>query len=123
MSEAITASEARQILDAIQALTVEMKVNQARTDEQFKTLRAEVKSDIAEVKAEIAEVRSEVKSLNDKMDLKFEAVQGEIKSLNNKVDDLRTQQRSIDNRLWSFIVALILLLTGGLVKLTLFDKP
>ncbi|AFY59485.1 hypothetical protein [Synechococcus sp. PCC 6312] len=108
MSEPITAAETKQILDAIQALTLEVKVNQARTDEQFKTLRAEVKAEInelrAEVKAEISELRADFKALND------------------KVDELRERQRVTDNRLWSFIVTLILLLTGGLVKLTFFDK-
>ncbi|MDS3861371.1 hypothetical protein RIF25_11185 [Thermosynechococcaceae cyanobacterium BACA0444] len=97
MSESITASEAKQILDAIQALTLEVKVSQARTDEQFNTLRAEVK-------AEINELRVEFKALSD------------------KVDELSERQRVTDNRLWSFIVTLIVLLTGGLVKLTFFDK-
>ncbi|WP_448534612.1 hemagglutinin [Parathermosynechococcus lividus] len=93
MSEQITASEAKQIMDILkelhgdmkavkselQALTMEVKVNQTKNDEQFK-------------------------------------------ALNDKVDELRDRQRAINNRLWSFIVALILLLAGGLVKLTLFDK-
>jgi predicted nuclease with TOPRIM domain len=93
MSEQITASEAKQIMDILkelhgdmkavkselQALTMEIKVNQTKNDEQFK-------------------------------------------ALNEKVEELRDRQRAIDNRLWSFIVALILLLAGGLVKLTLFDK-
>jgi predicted nuclease with TOPRIM domain len=93
MSEQITASEAKQIMDILkelhgdmkavkselQALTMEVKVNQTKNDEQFK-------------------------------------------ALNEKVEELRDRQRAIDNRLWSFIVALILLLAGGLVKLTLFDK-
>ncbi|AFY60075.1 hypothetical protein [Synechococcus sp. PCC 6312] len=82
MSEPITASEAKEILDTlksmqsdIQTLTIEIKVTQAQ-----------------------------------------------LKSLDDKVDELRDRQRDTDKRLWSFIVALILLLTGGLVKLTLFDK-
>ena len=82
MSEPITASQAKEILDNlksmqsdIQTLTIEIKVTQAQ-----------------------------------------------LKSLDDKVDELRDRQRATDNRLWSFIVALILLLTGGLVKLTLFDK-
>ncbi|ATS19328.1 hemagglutinin [Synechococcus sp. PCC 6717] len=93
MSEQITASEAKQIMDILkelhgdmkavkselQALTMEVKVNQTKNDEQFK-------------------------------------------ALNEKVEELRDRQRAIDNRLWSFIVALILLLAAGLVKLTLFDK-
>ncbi|MCH9056770.1 hemagglutinin [Parathermosynechococcus lividus] len=93
MSEQITASEAKQIMDILkelhgdmkavkselQALTMEVKVNQTKNDEQFK-------------------------------------------ALNEKVEELRDRQRATDNRLWSFIVALILLLAGGLVKLTLFDK-
>ena len=92
MSE-LTASDTQAILGAIQAmrndmqaLTLEVRVNQAKTDEQFNTVRAE------------------------------------FKALNDKVDELRDRQRATDNRLWGFIVALIGLLTTGLIKLAWFDK-
>lgn len=130
MSEPITASEAKQILDAIQAmrsdmqaLTLEVRVNQAKTDEQFNTLRAEFKSEINGVQGQVETVQGQIKALNDKVDLKFDAVQIQTKALSDNLIELRSQQRATDGRLWSFIITLILLLTGGLVKLTFFDQP
>ena len=94
MSEPITASEARQILDVLkelqgdmksvksdlQALTLEVRVNQAKDDEQFK-------------------------------------------ALNDKIDELRDRQKTLDARLWAFIVALVTFIGGGLVKVLWFDRP
>lgn len=104
MSEPITASEARQILDAIQALrgdmqalTLEVRVNQAKNDEQFK-------------------------ALNDKVDLKFDSVQLQIRELKDNITELRTQQRSTDGRLWAFIVGLVTLVGSGVIKVLWFDK-
>ncbi|MDS3860235.1 hypothetical protein RIF25_05390 [Thermosynechococcaceae cyanobacterium BACA0444] len=123
MSDVMTASEAKQILDAIQALTVEVKVNQARTEEQFKTLRAEVKAEInelrAEVKAEInelrTEVKAEIKALNDKVDT--------LRSdLRDDINELRDRQKAIDSRLWAFIVGLVTLVGGGVIKVLWFDR-
>jgi len=66
MSDTITASDTQLILEAIQAIDKKLDIHIARTDEQFKTLRAEVKAEIAElraeIKAEIAELRAEVKA-------------------------------------------------------------
>ena len=107
MSE-LTASDTQAILGAIQAmrddmqaLTLEVRVNQAKNDEQFKTLRAEIKGEINELRAE---------------------VKAEIKALNDKVDELRDRQKIIDSRLWAFIVALVTFIGGGLVKVLWFDK-
>jgi chromosome segregation ATPase len=134
MSDVMTANEARQILDVlnavqsdlksvksdVQSLAVEMKVNQAKNDEQFKTLRAEVKAEInelrAEVKGEIAELRAEVKG-------EIATVRAEIKAVNDSISDLKTQQRSTDARLWAFVVGLVTLVGGGVIKvLWLFDR-
>ena len=111
MSEPITASEARQILDVLkelqgdmkgvkselQSLTVEVRVNQAKNDEQFK-------------------------ALNDKVDLKFDSVQLQIKAINDNIIELRTQQRSTDARLWAFVVGLVTLVASGVIKVLWFDR-
>ncbi len=91
MSEPITASEAKQIMDAIQALTLEVKVNQAKNDEQFR-------------------------ALNEKVD----ALRSELR---DDVNELRTQQRSTDGRLWAFIVGLVTLVGSGVIKVLWFDRP
>ena len=110
MSE-LTASDTQAILGAIQAmrndmqaLTLEVRVNQAKNDEQFNT------------------VRTEIKALNDKVDMKFEAVQIQIKALNDNITELRTQQRSTDGRLWAFIVGLVTLVGSGVIKVLWFDR-
>ncbi|MDS3860149.1 hypothetical protein RIF25_04955 [Thermosynechococcaceae cyanobacterium BACA0444] len=103
MSE-LTASDTQAILGAIQAmrndmqaLTLEVRVNQAKNDEQFK-------------------------ALNDKVDMKFEAVQIQIKAINDNITELRTQQRSTDGRLWAFIVGLVTLVGSGVIKVLWFDR-
>jgi chromosome segregation ATPase len=126
MSDVMTANEARQIVDLLQSMDKKLDVHIARTEEQFKTLRAEFK-------AEIAELRSEVKALDDKVDLKFEAVQLQVKAVDAKVDalrselrddisDLKIQQRSTDARLWAFVVGLVTLVGGGVIKVLWFDR-
>ncbi|AFY60955.1 hypothetical protein [Synechococcus sp. PCC 6312] len=113
MSDVMTDSKAKQILDAIQALTVEVKVNQARTEEQFKTLRAEFKAEINELRTE---VKAEIKALNDKVDT--------LRSdLRDHINELRDRQKAIDSRLWAFIVGLVILVGGGVIKVLWFDRP
>ncbi len=115
MSESITASEARQILDSIQALTLQVQVNQAKTDEQFNSVRAEISAVKAELKAEINAVRAELKS-------EINPVRIELKAVDDKVNELRIQQRSTDARLWTFIVGLVTLVGGGVIKVLWFDR-
>jgi len=104
MSDVMTASEAKQIMDLLQSMDKKLDIHIARTDEQFKTLRAEFKTDIAEIKGEINELRVEIKALDD------------------KVDELRDRQKTLDARLWAFIVALVTFIGGGLVKVLWFDR-
>ncbi|MDS3862289.1 hypothetical protein RIF25_15930 [Thermosynechococcaceae cyanobacterium BACA0444] len=111
MSEPITAGEVAAILRGldkltttvesmqsdIQALTLEVRVNQAKNDEQFNT------------------VRTEIKAVNDKV----EALRAELR---DDVNELRTQQRSTDGRLWAFIVGLVTLVGSGVIKVLWFDR-
>ena len=122
MSE-LTASDTQAILGAIQAmrndmqaLTLEVRVNQAKTDEQFKALNDKVD-------AVRTELKSEIKAVNDKVDLKFEAVQLQIKEVKDNISDLKTQQRSTDARLWAFVVGLVTLVGSGVIKVLWFDRP
>jgi len=148
MSEPITASEAKQIMDAIQALrgdmqalTLEVRVNQAKNDEQFKALDDKVDAVKTELKAEINAVRTELKSeinavraeLKSEINAVRTELKSEIKAVNDKVDglcdelrddvnELRTQQRSTDGRLWAFIVGLVTLVGSGVIKVLWFDR-
>lgn len=112
MSDVLTASETKQIMDFLQSMDKKLDIHIARTEEQFKTLRVEMKAEInelrAEVKAEINELRVEVK--------------GDIKALNEKIDDLRDRQRVTDTRLWAFVVGLVTLVGGGVIKVLWFDR-
>ncbi len=88
MSESLTVPETRQILDVLQSvqgeikamgqdiqdLTIEVKVNQAKTDERFTT------------------VHTAIKALNEKVD-----------NLKDNVTDLPKQQQATDNKLLGFV--------------------
>ncbi|AFY59547.1 hypothetical protein [Synechococcus sp. PCC 6312] len=115
MSE-LTASDTQAILGAIQAmrndmqaLTLEVRVNQAKNDEQFKALNDKVE-------AVRAELKSEIKAVNDKVD-------GLRSELRDDVNELHIQQGSTDARLWTFIVGLVTLVGGGVIKVLWFDHP
>ena len=97
MSDVMTASEAKQIMDLLQSMDKKLDVHIAKTE-------------------------SELKALNDKVDMKFEAVQIQIKALNDNITELRTQQRSTDGRLWAFIVGLVTLVGSGVIKVLWFDR-
>ncbi|WP_448533171.1 hemagglutinin [Parathermosynechococcus lividus] len=111
MSEPIPASEAKQIMDILkelqgdmkrvqselQALTLEVRVNQSKSNEQFNTVRAEIKA------------------INDKVD-------GLRSELRDDINELRTQQRATDARLWAFIVGLVTLVGSGVIKVLWFDR-
>ncbi|MDG2992117.1 hemagglutinin [Candidatus Synechococcus calcipolaris G9] len=122
MSEPITASEARQILDGIQsmqgdiramqsdiqALTLEVRTNQATTNEKFNTVQAEIN-------AVRTELKGEIKAVDDKLSAKIQAI-------DDKVTDLSDRQKVVDSRLWAFIVGLVTLVGGGVIKVFWFSR-
>lgn len=85
MSDAITASEARQIMDLLQSIDKKLDVHIVKTEEQFNTIRAEFK-------AEVNSVQQQIKSLDGKVD----ALRSELR---DDINELRTQKRSTDARL------------------------
>lgn len=122
MSEPITASEAAAILRGLdklttavesmqsdlQALTLEVRVNQAKNDEQFKALNDKVDGVKTELKAEINAVNDKVDSLRSE--------------LRDDITELRSQQKTTDARLWGFIVGLVTLVGGSVIKVLWFDR-
>ncbi|MDS3862379.1 hypothetical protein RIF25_16395 [Thermosynechococcaceae cyanobacterium BACA0444] len=104
MSDVMTASEAKQIMDLLQSIDKKLDVHIVKTEEQFKTVRAE-----------IAIVKAEIKALDDKVD----SLRSELR---DDVNELRTQQRSTDGRLWAFIVGLVTLVGSGVIKVLWFDR-
>ncbi|WP_448525777.1 hemagglutinin [Parathermosynechococcus lividus] len=97
MSEQITASEAKQIMDLLQSMDKKLDVHIARTDEQFKTVKAEIEA----------------------LDDKVEAFRSELR---DNVTELRSQQKTTDARLWAFIVGLVTLVGGSVIKVLWFDR-
>ncbi|WP_448524445.1 hemagglutinin [Parathermosynechococcus lividus] len=130
MSEPITASEAKQIMDLLQSMDKKLDVHIARTDEQFKTVRAEINGVRTELKGEISAVRTELKSEINALRTELKA---DIKVLDDKVEalrselrediaELRSQQKTTDARLWAFIVGLVTLVGGSVIKVLWFDR-
>ncbi len=120
MSQVLTANEARQIMDFLQAMDEKLDIHITRTEEQFKTLRAEIK-------AEISELRTEMKTEMSELQAEINDVKGEVKAVNEKVEalrselredvnELRIQQRATDSRLWAFVVGLVTLVGGGVTR-------
>ncbi|MDG2991058.1 hemagglutinin [Candidatus Synechococcus calcipolaris G9] len=97
MSEQITASEAKQIMDLLQSMDKKLDVHIAETKGQFNT------------------VHTEIKALNDKVD-------GLRSELRDDITELRGQQKTTDARLWGFIVALVTLVGSGVIKVLWFDR-
>lgn len=91
-------------MDFLQAVDKKLDIHIVKTEEQFKT-----------VHAEIAAVKVEVKALN-------ENVEGLRAELRNDVVELRTQQRATDSQLWDFVVGLVTLVRGGVIKVLWFDR-
>jgi multidrug resistance efflux pump len=85
-----------------------LDVHIARTDEQFKTVRAEINGVRTELKADI-------KVLDDKV----EALRSELRE---DITELRSQQKTTDARLWAFIVGLVTLVGGSVIKVLWFDR-
>ncbi|XFA73371.1 hypothetical protein RYO59_001615 [Thermosynechococcaceae cyanobacterium Okahandja] len=133
MSEATTRSELSQVLDEIKAmrsdikamqtqlydLTLEVRTNQATTNEKFNTLEEKVNSVRTELKTEIQSVRTELKTEIQSVRTELTT---ELKAVDEKVTDLSDRQRVVDSRLWGFIVALVGAIVAYLVKLSFFDK-
>ncbi|XFA72207.1 hypothetical protein RYO59_000429 [Thermosynechococcaceae cyanobacterium Okahandja] len=129
MSDAATQSELGQVLDAIKSIQSDIKAMQsdiqamdkkldlhiATTAEKFNTLEERLSGEIKAVRTEIQLVRAEVKALDDKVTV-------QIKALDDKVTDLRDRQKVTDSRLWAFIVALVTLVGGSVIKVLWFDR-
>ncbi|MDG2989896.1 hemagglutinin [Candidatus Synechococcus calcipolaris G9] len=81
----------------IQDMDKKIDVHVARTNEQFNTVRAEIKA------------------VDDKLS-------GQIKAVDEKVTDLQDRQKTVDSRLWGFIVTLTGAIIAYLVKLSFFDQ-
>ena len=140
MSDAATQSELGQVLAAIksmqsdiQAMDKKLDLHIATTAEKFNTLEERLSGEIKAVRTEIQSVRAEVKALDDKVTVQINAVQTEVKALDNKmtvqikalddkVTDLRDRQKVTDSRLWAFIVALVTLVGGSVIKVLWFDR-
>ncbi|NCJ05343.1 hypothetical protein GS597_02200 [Synechococcales cyanobacterium C] len=99
-----TDSEIREIRDLIlgmdkkiDSLDKRLEVSQARNDERFNSI-----------------------------DKRFTALNTQLsdfkKTTDTQLADIRTQLRSQDNRLWTFVTALILALVGLLSKLAFFPE-
>ncbi|XFA74293.1 hypothetical protein RYO59_002560 [Thermosynechococcaceae cyanobacterium Okahandja] len=111
MSESTTQTELGQVLEAIksmqsdiQAMDKKLDIHIATTVEKFNTVQAEIKA-----------VRVEIKALDDKVD----SLRSELR---DDINELRSQQRTIDARLWGFIVALVTLVGGSVIKVFWFDR-
>ncbi|MDG2991062.1 hemagglutinin [Candidatus Synechococcus calcipolaris G9] len=92
----------------IHDLTIEVKVSQAETSEKFNTLEERLSG-------EINTVRAEIKAVDDKLS-------GQIKAVDDKVIDLQDRQKTVDSRLWGFIVTLTGAIIAYLIKLSFFDQ-
>ncbi len=97
MSEVMTASEAKQIMDLLQSIDKKLDVH------------------IAETKGQFNEVKGEIKALDAKVD----ALRSELR---DDITELRSQQKTTDARLWGFIVGLVTLVGGSVVKVLWFDR-
>lgn len=140
MSEPITASEAAAILRGldklttavesmqsdIQALTLEVRVNQAKNDEQFNTVRTEIKAIDAKVEAVRTELKAEIQAVRTELKTEIKAVNDKVDGLRSELRDditvLRAQERATDARLWAFVVGLVTLVGGGVIKVLWFDR-
>jgi len=108
MSDAATQSELGQVLAAIksmqsdiQAMDKKLDIHIATTAEKFNTLEERLSGEIKAVDAKLS---------------------SQIKALDDKVTDLRDRQKVTDSRLWAFIVALVTLVGGSVIKVLWFDR-
>jgi hypothetical protein len=76
---------------------------------------------------DIRELRDAILGFDKKLDVyiaqnieQLKGLEVQISDLKTDVGDIKTQLRSQDNRLWSFVSALVLALIGLLAKLTFF---
>ncbi|AFY59647.1 hypothetical protein [Synechococcus sp. PCC 6312] len=121
MSEVATQTELSQVLTLLQAmqttlntvqtdlqaLTLEVKVNQAKTDERFKSM--EEKIDLR------------FQAMEERIDLRFQALEEKSIGIQKEVADLRIQQRSTDNRILTFLFTAFITAVGLLTKVIFFD--
>ncbi|WP_448533554.1 hemagglutinin [Parathermosynechococcus lividus] len=119
MSDVMAASDTKQIMDLLQSMDKKLDVHIARTDEQFKTVRAGINAVRTELKAEINAVRTELRAEIKALDDKVEALRSELRE---DISELRSQQKTTDARLWAFIVGLVTLVGGSVIKVLWFDR-
>ncbi|MDG2991885.1 hemagglutinin [Candidatus Synechococcus calcipolaris G9] len=100
MSEPIAGSEARQILEVLKELQGDMKGMQ---------------SDIQALTIEVKVTQAQVKALDDKVD-------GLRSELRDDIAELLAQQKTTNARLWGFIVGLVTLIGGSVLKVFWFDR-
>ncbi|NCJ06353.1 hypothetical protein GS597_07480 [Synechococcales cyanobacterium C] len=116
-----TDSEIREIRDLIlgldkkiDSLDKRFEVSQTRTDERFNSIDERFNS---------------IDERFNSIDERFSALNTQLsdfkKTTDTQLADIRTQLRSQDNRLWTFVTALVLALVGLLSKLAFFpgDTP
>ncbi|XFA72208.1 hypothetical protein RYO59_000431 [Thermosynechococcaceae cyanobacterium Okahandja] len=104
MSDAATQSELGQVLDAIKSMQSDIQAMDKKLD------------------LHIATTAEKFNTLEERLSGEIKAVRAEIKALDDKVTDLRDRQKVTDSRLWAFIVALVTLVGGSVIKVLWFDR-
>lgn len=154
MSESATRSEIGQVLDGIKSMQAQIQsidkkldIHITRSNEQFNTVRAEIKAVDEKLTGEIKAVRTEIKTVDDKLSSQMKSLDDklstqmkslddklstqmgslddklstQVKCLDDKLTDLCDRQKTVDSRLWGFIVTLTGAIIAYLVKLSFFD--
>lgn len=117
MSESTTQTELGQVLDAIKSmqsdikavqvqlydLTIEVRTNQATTNEKFNTLEERLSG---EIKAVRTELKGEIKAVDDKLSSQIKAVDDKLSNQIQSVDEkLTTQLKAVDDKVTDLKIA------------------
>jgi len=132
MPEVTAQPELTQILTILQAMrqdiqTLDKKLDVyiATTDERLKSIEEKMDIKFQEVdrKFQTLEEKMELRfqSLEAKMDIKFKALDEKVDDLKQEVSDLRTQQRTTDNRILTFTFTALAAAIGLLTKVIFFS--
>jgi hypothetical protein len=70
---------------------------------------------------DIKEIRDLLLGLDKKLDIHIATNDERLKSIDAQLIDIKLQQRSQDNRLWTFIATLFVVAIGTIAKLTFFS--
>ncbi|MDS3859550.1 hypothetical protein RIF25_01885 [Thermosynechococcaceae cyanobacterium BACA0444] len=62
-----------------------------------------------------------LKSIEEKIELRFQALDEKVDAIKPEISDLRTQQRATDSRILTFIFTALVATPGLLAKVVFFD--